>query len=116
MIDGVIGSLAPAAQLDHREADIARGDGRDVSGAGGFHGQFDGRFRQIVPRAFDEIGWSAERRDHFGKHLRRRSARQSTRGAGKPVPVRRGNAGRDQHLGGERQGHLFQPAVTGLPG
>src|SRR6185312_5502873 len=69
MVDAARDLAAAAAQLQHRDADAAHVDARDMAGARRQRWDAERRAREMRLRPLDEIGRSAEQRRHAGKAL-----------------------------------------------
>ena len=64
----------------------------------------------------DEIRWPAEACDHPAENLRRLATAQGFACLVSCGFVIWGKLGRNQHLGGKRQSHRFEPGITPVPG
>ena len=98
MVDFVLRTPPPAAQIDQRHADGAGIHGDDAAGTLGKTGPDDRCLHQMAIGPLEEIGGAAKGRHHAGEHLRR------TAGAERRLdPVGRflrrlDDAAGDQHL------------------
>ena len=114
MVDRVLGPRAPAAERHHGEPDrracaIARDHAGSRRGTARTTGAF-GRYAALRSTKSAGPPSAATMRPNV---LRRRAAVQRVVGAQQAFLVGRGDAGRLQHLGGQRQRHFEQPLARG---
>ena len=115
VVDGIVGFAASAPERHHRQADLARGDGGDVTVLPGADGELDLRLRQETPAVLHQVGRAAERPHHAAEGVRGPAAGKRLAGEPQRFGVGGGEAGGVQHVGRQRQRHLLQPPVAPAP-
>ena len=111
MVDGVGRPPAPAAELDHREAEAAGVDAGDEAVAPGGDVGDQRRAGEMRLEAVEEPGRAAERRDHAVETLGGGARLEGHRHPLGAVGLVGGDAAEHQELGPERDGHVPEPAV-----
>ena len=113
VVDALVLAQPPAAQLEHRDADVAHGDRADVPGVLGEHLEHAPRAREVAVGVVEQVGRAAERRAHAREALGRRAGGERLAGGGARLRVGRVQPAEPQQRRAQRERDLDEARLGG---